>query len=426
MIEFWLSAGLLLLVALAFLLLPVVRGRKVQAEEDRTALNVTLYQERLRELENQQQAGVLTDEQLAAGRAEAARELLDDTDGAEPPRSRSLGGKVPLTAALLVPLLGYGLYLQVGAIDNVEQTRELIVQSQQPQPKNLAELVISLETRIKADPRSAQGWYFLGRAYMAQQRSAEAAKAFERSLSLSEREPELLGQWAQALYFAGDKEWTAQIQKLTDEALQADPAELTSLGLLGIAAFENGRFAEAIGFWQRLVAVLPADDPSRAAITGGIERAQANLQGDGSAAVPEAAAPKVTPTAPEATAGAVTDSAIGAALTVRVELADDVRSQVQATDTVFIFARATAGPPMPLAVKRLTVADLPAEVSLSDSDAMMPQLKLSGFPQVQLVARISRAADATAGEWIGRSAALASSTLETQTLIIDSADGQAQ
>jgi len=421
MIEFWLSAGLLLLVALAFLLLPVVRGRKAQTEEDRTALNVTLYQERLRELENQQQAGVLTDEQLATGRAEAARELLDDTEGAEPVRTRFLGGKIPLTAALLVPLLGYGLYLQLGSIDNVEKTRELIAQSKEPQPQNLAELIVRLETRIKADPKSAQGWYFLGRAYMAQQRSAEAAKAFERSVSLAEREPELLGQWAQALYFAGDKQWTEQIQGLTDEALQADPQELTSLGLLGIAAFESGRFAEAIGFWQRLVAVLPADDPSRAAITGGIERAQANLQGD-SGVVPETA-PQV---APEAVASAEADSATGAELTVRVELAADVRSQVQATDTVFVFVRATSGPPMPLAVKRLTVADLPAEVSLSDRDAMMPQLKLSGFPQVQLVARVSRAANATSGEWIGRSSPLASSTQETQTLIIDSADGQAR
>jgi len=42
MIEFWLCAGLLLLTALAFLLIPVLRARKVQAEEDRTALNVAV------------------------------------------------------------------------------------------------------------------------------------------------------------------------------------------------------------------------------------------------------------------------------------------------------------------------------------------------------------------------------------------------
>jgi cytochrome c-type biogenesis protein CcmH len=65
---------------------------------------------------------------------------------------------------------------------------------------------------------------------------------------------------------------------------------------------------------------------------------------------------------------------------------------------------------------------LPAQVSLSDADAMMPQLKLSGFPQVQLVARISRSGDATRGEWVGRSAPLASDAGQAPTLIIDTAD----
>ena len=76
MIEFWLSAGLLLLAALSFLLLPILRGRRRQQEEDRTALNVALYQERVAELAAQQAAGVLDEAQMAKGRDEAARELL--------------------------------------------------------------------------------------------------------------------------------------------------------------------------------------------------------------------------------------------------------------------------------------------------------------------------------------------------------------
>ncbi|WP_439859020.1 c-type cytochrome biogenesis protein CcmI [Pseudomonas sp. MBLB4136] len=405
MIEFWLSAGLLLLAALAFLLLPVLRGRKLQAEEDRTALNVTLYQERLRELEDEHQAGILTAAQLQAGRDEAARELLADTEGAgSRPGTGVLGGKVPLIAALLMPLLGYGLYLHWGAIDQVERAQAIA-----EQPRSIEEMTARLEAAVEEDPESAEAWYFLGRTYMAQERAADAAKAFERAIGVAGREPALLGQWAQALYFAGDKQWTAQLQGLTDEALQADPAEVTSLGLLGIAAFEDGRFAEAIEHWQRLVAALPEQDPSRQAIVGGIARARERL-------------------APAAEAGgdAPADAAAPAQLTVKVELAAALREQVQPGDSVFVFARAVSGPPMPLAVKRLTVADLPAEVRLSDSDAMMPQLKLSGFDQVQLVARISRKGDATAGEWVGRSQPLASSSVEPQRLTIDSVDGQAQ
>ncbi|MNF37917.1 Formate-dependent nitrite reductase complex subunit NrfG [compost metagenome] len=401
MIEFWLSAGLLLLAALGFLLIPVLRGRKVQAEEDRTALNVTLYQERLQELENQRQAGTLSEEQWQNGCDEAARELLADTDGAESTaRVGVLGSKVPLTAALLMPLLGYGLYLYWGAIDDVERARTFV-----EQPQTIEAMTARLEESVKADPKSVEGWYFLGRTYMAQERAADAAGAFERAVALAGRKPELLGQWAQALYFAGDKQWTEQLQALTDEALKADPAEVTSLGLLGIAAYEEGRFEAAIGFWERLVAVLPEQDPSRQAIQGGIARARERL----------AAPPDTTPAA-----------AATGQLRVKVDLAAALKDKVQPSDSVFVFARAASGPPMPLAVKRLTVADLPTEVSLSDSDAMMPQLKISGFEQVQLVARISRSGNASAGEWIGRSQPLPSSTTEAQHLTIDTADGQAQ
>jgi cytochrome c-type biogenesis protein CcmH len=404
MIEFWLSAGLLLLAALGFLLIPLLRGRKAQAEEDRTALNVTLYQERVRELEGEHQAGILSAAQLQAGRDDAARELLTDTAGAEiGGKVGVLGRKVPLAAALLMPLLGYGLYLHWGAIDAVERARTFAVQ-----PQSIEAMTARLEASVEDNPESAEGWYFLGRTYMAQERAGEAAKAFERAVGIAGREPELLGQWAQALYFAGNKQWTEQLQALTDEALKADPAEATSLGLLGIAAYESARFEEAIGFWERLVAVLPEQDPSRQAIQGGIARAREQLD-------PQAA---TAPTPPAA--------ANAPGLTVKVDLAAALRDKVQPSDSVFIFARATSGPPMPLAVKRLTVADLPAEVSLSDSDAMMPQLKLSGFAQVQLVARISRSGNATAGEWVGRSQPLASSVSEPQHLTIDTADGPAQ
>ncbi|WP_271408422.1 c-type cytochrome biogenesis protein CcmI [Pseudomonas sp. Q1-7] len=399
MIDFWLAAGLLLLVALAFLLIPVLRGRKAQAEEDRTSLNVALYQERLDELETQRDSGTLNVEQFEAGRAEAARELLADTEGADNGRSSRLGKALPLLAAVLVPLLGFGLYLHWGASDKVELAREL-----REQPRSIEEMTSRLERVVEAQPESAEGWYFLGRTYMAQDRAADAARAYEQAVKRGGREPELLGQWAQALYFASQKTLTPEVKALTEEALKADPNEITSLGLLGIAGFEEGRYQDAIGYWERLIGQLPVDDPSRGALQGGIDKARERLKASGVAVEEPAAAPA------------------GAQLKVRVDLAAALKDKVQPGDSVFIFARATSGPPMPLAVKRLTVADLPVEVSLSDADAMMPQLKLSNFPQVQLVARISRSGNATSGEWIGSSSPLSTGTSDIQRLTIDSPD----
>lgn len=393
MTEFWLSAGLLLLAALGFLLIPILRGRRRQQEEDRTALNVALYQERVAELAAQQAAGVLDAEQLASGRDEAARELLADTEEAQAPRQGHLGKALPLLAAVLVPVMGLGLYLHFGAAEQVELTREFA-----EAPKSMQEMTSRLERAVQAQPDSAEGLYFLGRAYMADQRPADAARTFERAVALAGRQPELLGQWAQALYFAADKQWSAQVQALTDEALKADPKEVTSLGLRGIAAFEGERYQEAIDYWQRLLAQLPEGDASRAALQGGIDRAAEKLST--SAGKPAQAA----------------------RLKVRVELAAALKDKVQPGDTVFIFARASNGPPMPVAAKRVTVAQLPIDVELSDADAMMPQMKLSDFSEVQLVARVSRAGQPTQGEWVGQSAPLSNRTAGTQHLTIDSPD----
>lgn len=400
MIDFWLAAGLLALVAMAFLLIPLLRGRRAQAEEDRTALNVALYQERLAELDAQHAAGTLDDAQLQAGRAEAARELLADTEGEGERRSR-LGRAAPLLAAVLLPLLGLGLYLHWGASEKLALSRELA----EP-PHSMAEMTERLEKAVQAQPDSAEGWYFLGRTYMTQERFEDAAKAFERAANLSGRQSEVLGQWAQALYFANGKKMAGAAQALADEALKQNPEEVTTLGLMGISAFEDQRYADAADYWQRLVAALPADDPSRAAIQSGIERARQHLAERG----------EKLPEAPAAAATA------GVTLKVRVDLSDAVKGQVKPDDSVFVFARAVNGPPMPLAVKRLKVADLPDEVSLSDADAMMPQLKLSAFPKVELVARVSRAGNAISGEWIGRSQPLSTAGAGDQAVTIDSPD----
>ncbi|WP_068830708.1 c-type cytochrome biogenesis protein CcmI [Pseudomonas sp. BMS12] len=395
MIEFWLAVGLLLLVGTAFLLVPVLRGRRAQAEEDRTALNVALYQERLAELQGQRDAGTLTVEQFDAGQAEAARELLADTEGAGNGRGQRLGKALPLLIALAIPGLAFGLYWHWGA------SQEIAALGERP---SMEQMTARLQQAVTDNPDSAEAWYFLGRIQMGNGRPAEAAKAYEQAARLADRAPELLGQWAQALYFANDKQWNEQMQALTDEALQADPNETTSLGLLGIAAFEEQRFGDAVGFWQRLLAQMPEDDPARASIQIGIERAREQQQAAGE--------PVQKPVELVNKAMAV--------IKVSVDLAPELKAKVEPGDAVFVFARAASGPPMPLAVKRLTVADLPATVELSDKDAMMEQLKLSSFAQVQLAARISRSGVATQGEWIGRGQPIASSTREPQHLLIDS------
>jgi len=99
-----------------------------------------------------------------------------------------------------------------------------------------------------------------------------------------------------------------------------------------------------------------------------------------------------------------------------------VAESVSPQDTVFVFARAVAGPPVPLAAKRLTIADLPATVTLGDADAMVPSMKISSVEQVTVMARVSRSGDATKGEWMGQSEALDTASDNAIDLVIDRAE----
>ncbi|MFP3555447.1 c-type cytochrome biogenesis protein CcmI [Paraburkholderia sp. SIMBA_049] len=269
MIAFWLYAGLLLAVAVAFILIPQLHLPRRRVDADRTRLNVDLYGERLCELQQQHGVGALDAAQLELGRVEAARELLDDTGRVEHADDFPLGRTIPLAAALSMPLLALTLYLHWGSLDQLKLAR------QRAAAQNVEKIAMRQEAAslaILSD--SADGWSSLGGAYMAQGRMSDAARAFERAAALAGRRPELLGHWAEAEFFAGGRQWTPKLQALTDEALTSDPQEAVSLKLTGMAAFQAGRYNEAVAYWERLAATLPEGDLSRIAITKDIARAR--------------------------------------------------------------------------------------------------------------------------------------------------------
>jgi len=103
-----------------------------------------------------------------------------------------------------------------------------------------------------------------------------------------------------------------------------------------------------------------------------------------------------------------------------VSLSAKLKAKAAPEDTVFIFARAAEGPPMPLAVLRKQVRDLPLEFSLDDSMAMAPGMRLSGFPRVIVAARVSKSGEAAPrpGDLQGSSAPVANDA-EGVNVVID-------
>jgi cytochrome c-type biogenesis protein CcmH len=131
-----------------------------------------------------------------------------------------------------------------------------------------------------------------------------------------------------------------------------------------------------------------------------------------------------TASEPDAGAGGTASDSSGAASTaidVSVSLASTIAGRANPGDTVFVYAKAAAGPPMPLAVQRITVADLPAEVRLDDSMAVIPAMKLSSFPQLIVGARVSDSGRATpqSGDLEGETGPVAGGRTATVSVSID-------
>lgn len=395
MIDFWFASIVLVLLGMLGILWPLWR-RHQQGGVDRTALNVALYEERISELDAQVAAGEMSADQRDATLEEASRLLLSDTDLPERRLRRRGAPWVLIGAAGVLPAVVAALYLAWGNPDGLALSREI---EQGGQPESVQEMIARMERITEVQPESGEAWYMLGRAYLSDQRPAEAAQAFGESLERLGERPEVLAQLAQARFFASGNQLDSAAVAALDKALELNPNEPTALGLLGIAAFESGDYSGAIGYWERLLAVTPPQSAGAEAIRGGIQRARERLGVD-------------EPQQAQEVAG-------NAVIRVRLELAEGIAEQAGPDAVVFIFARNAEGPPMPLVARRLPVADLPAELVLSSADAMLPDVRLAEGQTLQLNARLSPTGDVMQGTHEGRVDQITVGDPDQVTLVID-------
>jgi cytochrome c-type biogenesis protein CcmH len=405
---FWLITAVMLVAALV-LLIPVLLRKRNLKELDRDAQNVRIARERLAELEAERREGVLSDEEFEQGKVELEQALLVDLGSGQAEQTKA--SPVPGRAAagslfVLVPLAAVGLYLVLGAPEHLdvrgpgEPARQIAAHGSGGQAGELPpveEMVEGLQQRLAEDPDDPNGWYLLGRTYMSMARYQDAAQAFDRVLELAGDHPRVLVSLADALAMASDGDMSGRPTELVDRALELAPEDTTALWMAALAAEERGELEQSLTYLRRLEPLLVDQPEARSQVRGLIVRVQGGLGEPAEALPPIMPAATPEPAAPPAarTAGDGGDAA-GRSLTVRVSLAEPVREQAAADDTVFVFAQAAEGPPMPLAVARKKVRDLPVTVVLDDSMAMMPAMSLSKFDRVRVAARISKSGSAQA------------------------------
>ena len=276
-----------------------------------------------------------------------------------------------LCMALVVPIGAALLYQQVGtpvALNGVATQAQTVT--------DVNKALDELRAHLAAQPNDVQGWLLLAQADMEMQQPEQARDAYDKVLKLKPDNTTAMVGWAQADSTARpDHHISDRGRALLERAVQLEPDNQRGLWLLGISDFQQGRFAEAASTWRTLQPMLQPGSNVAQAVAQQIALADARGGTPASASSAAASAPAVQ---------------------VNVALAPALKAKLAAGDTLFVYARAENGPPMPLAVARLDASQLPATVTLTDAMSMLPSMKLSSVPRVVIGARISHSGNAMA------------------------------
>lgn len=435
MITFVVIAAVLVAVAFAWLLPPLLRGRVRGAALDREQENLRLLREQRVELETDLARGTISPEQHAESKAEIERRVLEETQAqARSAASPPPGGRlVAIAVAVTLPLAAAALYAMLGDPGAIGLRLQVATEaptaghSKNPSSQEIEAMVSQLKQRLDKDPGNAEGWFMLARSYFFMRRYGEAVDAYENLVKLVPDDADVLADYADALAMRNGRNIVGKPFELVQQALKVDPNHVKALAMAGTEAFDRKDFKGAVDYWERLRAVAPPDSEiarnidgsiAEARSRGGLAPAPAKLPSAAMAQAPVPPAAKSPPAAmaqapapqgkeaPQPTAAGAT--AAGATVHGMVRLDPALAARVAPTDTVFVFARAQQGPRVPLAVLRLQVKDLPAKFALDDSLAMAPQFRLSGFKSVLVNARVSKSGNATpsSGDLEGQSIAV--------------------
>lgn len=414
---FLVLAGLMVAVALAFLVVPLLRRARADAPHDGQA-------RRLRALDQALAAGVIDADEYAQKQRSLIGDVAEPVGVAAAPSKPSRATFVALIAvAVLLPASALLIYRVVGApeaLDPANLAQQAPARGGDSGPE-MQQAIATLVQRLKDHPEDVEGWALLGRAYQALNRPNDSLDAFKHAHALAADNTALTVEYAQALAMvAPTRRIEGESRSLLEGVLKTEPQNQRALWLLGISAYQDAHYDEAIARWNTLIPLLPADSEVVQSVRKQIADAEAKRDGK---PLPEPVAPAVAstpPTTPAPAANATVDTG-APRLTIEVSLDPKLVAQSDPEATLFVFARADKGPPMPLAIQRLKARQLPLTVTLDDSSSMMPTMKLSTFPKVIVGARISRSGNAMpqSGDLQVLSAPVDSHRKEPLALMID-------
>lgn len=377
MIKLVLTLAALVILAVIVVLLARLFQRKQDIRRD--AENQQWYQQRLRELEDDNDNGRLSAEEYQQAKVELDKTYVTDSRNIED-EVRWLPAK-PWLPMLLLVVISVGFYAGFGswslqrqadqALQQLPQLGKTVLQEQQQvDAETLSTFALGLRQKLQRQGDDPIAWWIYAGLMTDLQQFDQANNAFERSLKLDPDRVGTLISYARFLLQNGGADANQKAAQLLARVLRLEPSNIDALSLSGFVAFENGNYQQAINAWQQLLQLTPDGAARRSAVEQAIADAEQRMQQDAQQ------------------------------LTVTVEVSESLRDQIPAGATLFVYVTAADGAPMPAAVKRVPASSLPVTVTLSNRDSMLPDYRMSSLSQWKVQARVSAddKIDAAAGD----------------------------
>ena len=266
------GAVVAIVATLLLLLRPFIPrfARSSAATASHRQLNTAIHRDQLAELERDRAAGTLAEEDYRQACDELQRRVLEDEQGEEAAPALKAPKKTLIALALLLPVASLALYLVLGNPGGANPSAQHRVSAQ-----DIDRMVASLAAKLEKEPGNREGWSMLARSYKAMGRIDEAEKAFEHLTAMEGADAQAFADYADVLAMKARGNFAGKPQQLIDMALKIDPDNLQALWLAGTAAYEGGRYQQAIGLWSRLQKLLPPESEDAKQIGGAIADARA-------------------------------------------------------------------------------------------------------------------------------------------------------
>lgn len=361
-------AALVVLTLLAIAILLLARRQQLSTLSTLQA-NKAVYESRLLELEEDRVQGLLTEQDLANAQRELKKSFVTDVHDPDE-QVRMKPAAISWVIAVII-VAATGLYLWGGSWQQQRQADQALIDlearsqrllndsSDQIEPQEMMLFALGLRQRLAEKP-NASAWSLYGRIMLQLGQLDEGIAAFEQSRSLAPKNAANLMYYAQALIMSGSDADLAKAAGLVSNVLQEDRANVEALGLLGVIAYERGDFERAAQAWEITLQLLDENDPRYASLQNSLTDAKARA--DGSIV----------------------------ALTVKIDISEQLRNEMPFGATLFVFVRDPDGGRAPIAVVRQAISDFPITVTLTDADAVMTATGLSDAKNWLVGARLTR------------------------------------